>query len=660
MSDSSKAVFLSYASQDADAARRICDALRAADVEVWFDQSELVGGDTWDAKIRGQIALCALFVPVISANTQARREGYFRIEWRLAAQRTHAMSDDTTFLLPVVIDDTRDAEAKVPVEFKAVQWTRLRPAMRDYGGQARDDASVVAFCARVKKLLEAEMAGSAAVAMPALHVESRRARSSSRRWIVLSVLGIVAVVAVVVWRPWSKPAASAGSLNRNVAGESASPQAALLLARARELMDTPTRARLELETADQLCRQAVAIDALSAAAWALWSRVDSWLVYFNYDNSIQRRESARAKAEKAMRLAPAAFESKLAQASYVVLANQHHGVVSALSGSVRELFRGLHRERPTDPDVLLTFALLERNLGEREITRKLFGELASVPRYAGVAHTELGWAEQLFGEPTRADAAAEKAVAAEAYWNSLILKADMASWWWGDLPRAQAAIDQMPVSVLGEDGGISQAVWLAQSSRDFPRMLDLLASVPREWLQSNFFEGPTGYLTAVAHEAAGRPEAARQAAERARQVVEARLVEAPGSPELLIWKARLQAILGESDAAKKTFLLFAQLNGGRSMRGERGYERAGDHWLLGDKDTALAFLEDLVRRKNVTWGNLATAAELEPMRGHPRFQALLAVAKADPKLSPHAHPPREPGNSAATGTSAAPEKSAVK
>ncbi|MSU25017.1 MAG: toll/interleukin-1 receptor domain-containing protein [Opitutus sp.] len=54
MPDGSKAVFLSYASQDADAARRICEALRAAGIEVWFDQSELVGGDAWDGKIRQQ------------------------------------------------------------------------------------------------------------------------------------------------------------------------------------------------------------------------------------------------------------------------------------------------------------------------------------------------------------------------------------------------------------------------------------------------------------------------------------------------------------------------------------------------------------------------------------------------------------------------------
>ncbi len=94
MSEVTQAVFLSYASQDAEAARRICEGLRAAGVEVWFDQSELIGGEAWDAKIRGQLATCALFLPVISANTQARAEGYFRLEWKLAAQRTHTMAED--------------------------------------------------------------------------------------------------------------------------------------------------------------------------------------------------------------------------------------------------------------------------------------------------------------------------------------------------------------------------------------------------------------------------------------------------------------------------------------------------------------------------------------------------------------------------------------
>ncbi len=169
MSDTAKAVFLSYASQDAGAALRIAAALREAGVEVWFDQSELVGGDAWDRKIRQQIQSCALFLPVISAATQSRREGYFRIEWKLAAQRTHAMADGTPFLLPIVIDATRDAEALVPEEFRAVQWTRI--AHSTSSGPAGSADSLSTFCERVKRLLAGDTettGGQGPGLMPAL------------------------------------------------------------------------------------------------------------------------------------------------------------------------------------------------------------------------------------------------------------------------------------------------------------------------------------------------------------------------------------------------------------------------------------------------------------------------------------------------------------
>src|SRR6516225_9367196 len=119
------AVFLSYASQDQEAAQRICMALRAAGIEVWFDQSELRGGDVWDQKIRRQIHDCVLFIPIVSQHTQERLEGYFRHEWKLAIERTHHMAEQKAFLVPVVIDGTRDQEALVPDAFRAVQWTRL-------------------------------------------------------------------------------------------------------------------------------------------------------------------------------------------------------------------------------------------------------------------------------------------------------------------------------------------------------------------------------------------------------------------------------------------------------------------------------------------------------------------------------------------------------
>ena len=125
MTEPARTIFLSYASQDAPVAARLGEALRAAGLQVWFDQSELRGGDAWDQLIRRRIRECALFMPVISASTQTRLEGYFRLEWRLAVERTHLMADGKTFLVPVVVDAVSERAAEVPEAFRAVQWTQL-------------------------------------------------------------------------------------------------------------------------------------------------------------------------------------------------------------------------------------------------------------------------------------------------------------------------------------------------------------------------------------------------------------------------------------------------------------------------------------------------------------------------------------------------------
>jgi TolB-like protein/tetratricopeptide (TPR) repeat protein len=151
------AVFLSYASEDADVARRICAALRDAGIEVWLDQSELRGGDAWDSAIRKQIKACTLFIPLISAHSQARAEGYFRLEWKLAVDRSHLIAADRPFLLPVVVDDIKDDEARVPDRFRDVQWTRL-PA-----GEASRE-----FVQRVSGLLTSGEHAAPAASRPAM------------------------------------------------------------------------------------------------------------------------------------------------------------------------------------------------------------------------------------------------------------------------------------------------------------------------------------------------------------------------------------------------------------------------------------------------------------------------------------------------------------
>jgi TolB-like protein len=189
MTESNKAVFLSYASQDAEPAARICASLRAAGVEVWFDQSELRGGDAWDQRIRRQIRDCALFIPIISEHTQARAEGYFRLEWDLADQRTHRVSRNKAFIVPVCIDITPELEADVPETFVNAQWTRLP------GGE-----TTASFSGRIAALIGGNKM-AAPPQVPTRPTTSVLQNPPPHRWIAVTVL-CVTVAGAVAWQVW--------------------------------------------------------------------------------------------------------------------------------------------------------------------------------------------------------------------------------------------------------------------------------------------------------------------------------------------------------------------------------------------------------------------------------------------------------------------------
>ena len=188
MGDAKSAIFLSYASQDTEAAQRICEGLRAAGIEVFFDLSELRGGDAWDHKIRKQIRECELFLPIISRNTQARAEGYFRLEWRLADQRTHMMGRSRAFLVPVCVDDTREVDADVPDSFSEAQWTRLAA-----GSPTRE------FVERIQSLLSSEtFPADGSPAPPARAAVSIRPASARRPWKAAALIAIIGLLVIAI------------------------------------------------------------------------------------------------------------------------------------------------------------------------------------------------------------------------------------------------------------------------------------------------------------------------------------------------------------------------------------------------------------------------------------------------------------------------------
>jgi hypothetical protein len=114
-------IFISYAREDFPAASRLRERLEAAGLDVWFDQRELRVGDAYEEMIRRHIRKSALFIPVISRHTDDDKPRFFRKEWHWAVQRLPEFTGTSRpFILPVIIDDLRIGEARVPDEFRTL------------------------------------------------------------------------------------------------------------------------------------------------------------------------------------------------------------------------------------------------------------------------------------------------------------------------------------------------------------------------------------------------------------------------------------------------------------------------------------------------------------------------------------------------------------
>ncbi len=120
-------IFISYSSEDLGAAKSLFGELQTIGGDVaWFDKSALKPGDNWERHILGAIQRCSLFLPLLSANTEQRTEGYFRLEWDEAAERAKRIAG-RKFIFPIVVDTDYGGDmsryALLPERFKTVQYS---------------------------------------------------------------------------------------------------------------------------------------------------------------------------------------------------------------------------------------------------------------------------------------------------------------------------------------------------------------------------------------------------------------------------------------------------------------------------------------------------------------------------------------------------------
>lgn len=98
-------VFISYASEDLEAACRIARKLRDARVPVWLDKEQLRAGVDYEKKIKAAIKIKSrLFISLISQATEASASGRFVHKERAWAAERHVAG--TSFYVPVIIDST--------------------------------------------------------------------------------------------------------------------------------------------------------------------------------------------------------------------------------------------------------------------------------------------------------------------------------------------------------------------------------------------------------------------------------------------------------------------------------------------------------------------------------------------------------------------------
>jgi len=594
----SEAVFISYASQDADAAKRICESLRAEAIEVWLDQDELLGGDAWESRIRQQIRDCALFMPVISAHTQERPEGFFRLEWHLAEQRTYSMAHDQPFLIPVIVDDTADAAARVPERFRERQWTRLP------GGRTPR-----AFCERVKALMNGP---SAEPGRPAT-VPALRPRST-RPWIIPAVASLAVLTTLISW-------IILGKRDNVVAiapqGPVAAPlsEARDLVQRANAILGRPGEKDSEmLGAAEEFYSKALELDPSDADTWAGAARLDAQTVFLHQDVSEARRERAKQRADRAIALAPDSPAARRAQACVFAFAD---GSPAMLSEAER-IYRELLPAAKDDKAFVSEYGLVLRQ-------EHKFAEAGSLIEKFGSAE-DAGWIYCRAGKYDDANRIADQLLAKHHTLGAVLLKLDVVYFGFEDFSATQAAISLFTPEELMKDAPAMNAAHGALWGHDYDKAIAILRAFPQEFLFTFGFGGPKRYMIGLAHEKAGRPEAAQAEWRVSLQQVQDRLKAKPDDPEMLGMEALLQACLGEREEAERNLVLY------RSLAGPRPASAPDEMELfillrLGRKDEVLskvaAFLNARPQGYEFLHSDLRFDVDYDSLRGDPRFDRLL-------------------------------------
>jgi len=366
-------------------------------------------------------------------------------------------------------------------------------------------------------------------------------------------------------------------------------------------------------------QQAVDLDPDFALAHAELARGHALLHYFRHDLTPDRLQAADQAAQRALELAPNSHRVHLDIGYYRLWAYRD------VDGALAEFERaggGL----PDNAEVLEAKGNVYLLQGRWEACLDAFQRaFALSPRDADLvaAAGAALWTMRRYPEAILAFDQA-MTLAPETLWPYLYKVLNLWSWH-GDPSETRPVLEAMPPTT--DDWTRWAWFWQEMFEKRYDAAIAALSSPDEGWLRVKMWARPNALFAAYAYERLGEPAAAAAAYETARTLLEAAVAASPEDPRLHSSLGIAHAMQGRHSEAIREGKRACDL----LPRSEDGFyylpyviDLAHIFTILGDNEAALERLEYLL--SNPSWISspfLRMDPRWDPLRGDPRFQALL-------------------------------------
>ena len=394
-------------------------------------------------------------------------------------------------------------------------------------------------------------------------------------------------------------------------------EAYLAFMQGHEIFCRADKFRTNTEKAEQLLERATKLDPTFAAAFAALAWVHDWN-YHDFDPTPARKAKALAAAVEALRLQPSLPEAHLAMGFYYYYCERDY------QAALNE-FAIARQSLPNSAEVYMAIGAIERRQG------KWTESTANLEKAASLSPND-SWVLQNLADnyhATRNFDAADKIFdrAIQASPNSLgprAEKAMLAVDWKGDLSVMEKQLSEMSTGV-DPDGLVTFArMQLLLLQRKFSDALAVLQQLPQNASHS---EKPKDLFEGAIYRFLNDKEKALAAFQRARPIAENAVREGPDDASRHVTLGLILAGLGEKDLAiaegKRAVQLLPESQD--ALDGPKvTLALAQIYTWTGETDEAFQLLDRSLRTPNgITVFFLKLDPVWEPLRGDPRFQALI-------------------------------------